>query len=228
MQRAGKVFAFEERLSDSPFVRRIRRTRSSSRGAFISVAVNNWQMCITRHRGRSVLTVRGPETQATIVPVPAEAEFVNIEFELGSYMPSLPVQSVVDAALVLPGVSEEAFLLDGAAWRFPDYENADIFVERLVREGVLVRDPLVIDALDDVPVDLSVRSVERRVVRATGLTRGTIRRIERASRAAALLERGSTILDTVVAEGFADQPHLTRSLKQLVGETPAEIAKGAM
>jgi hypothetical protein len=37
------------------------------------------------------------------------------------------------------------------------------------------------------------------------------------------LQQGVSILDTVEQAGYFDQPHLTRSLKYLIGQTPAQI-----
>jgi methylphosphotriester-DNA--protein-cysteine methyltransferase len=76
--------------------------------------------------------------------------------------------------------------------------------------------------------DLCRRSIERRVRRATGLTLGAIRQIERARKAAEFLDRGATILDAGMRAGYADQAHLTRSLKRFMGQTPAQIAKEAV
>jgi AraC-like DNA-binding protein len=105
-----------------------------------------------------------------------------------------------------------------------------------VRAGLLVHDPVAAAAVHDAAagagagdgegeVDgLSTRSVERRVARATGLTRGTIRQIARAERAAELLGAGVAALEVVRRLEFADQPHLTRSLRRFVGLTPSQIA----
>ena len=71
--------------------------------------------------------------------------------------------------------------------------------------------------------ELSSRTVRHRFLRATGLTQSHIRQVERAQRAAALLRQGVPILDAVDEAGYFDQPHLTRSLKQWVGYTPAQI-----
>jgi cobalamin biosynthesis protein CbiG len=35
-------------------------------------------------------------------------------------------------------------MIKGSAWEFPDHENAETFVDRLVRNEVLNRDPLVL------------------------------------------------------------------------------------
>jgi AraC-like DNA-binding protein len=93
-----------------------------------------------------------------------------------------------------------------------------------VRAGLLVHDPVASAALHDDVEGLSTRSVERRVARATGLTRGTIRQIHRAERAVELLGRGVPALEVARQAGYADQPHMTRSLKRFVGQTPSQIA----
>ena len=72
---------------------------------------------------------------------------------------------------------------------------------------------------------VSQRSVERRVKLATGLTLGTIRQIRRAQVARELLDQGIAICDVVAQAGYADQAHLTRSMRRFIGHTPAQIAK---
>src|SRR5258708_4058072 len=142
---------FEERLSDSPFVERIWRTQSERAGTFISLALSHWQMCVWRHNGQTTLTVRGPETKATPTIVPENAEYLGIVFKLGTFMPQLPASGLVDGAFHLPEATRQSFRLDSSAWQFPDYENADTFVDRLVRDRPLARDPIVNAALKGQP-----------------------------------------------------------------------------
>jgi len=75
------------------------------------------------------------------------------------------------------------------------------------------------------PQELSPRSIQRRFLHATGLTQGSIRQIERARYATTLLQQGVSILDAVMRAGYADQPHLTRSLKCFIGKTPDQIIR---
>lgn len=63
-------------------------------------------------------------------------------------------------------------------------------------------------------------------LRATGMTYSTWRQIERARHATNLLREGVSILDTAYQAGYFDQSHLTRSLTQRIGQTPAEIIRG--
>jgi hypothetical protein len=124
----------------------------------------------------------------------------------------------------LPEANSQSFWLHGSAWEFPTYENVDTFIARLVREGLLVIDPLVGTVLQGHSQVLSIRSVQYRFLHATGLTNKTVRQITRAQQAHALLEGGVSILDTVWQAGYADQPHLTRAVKRYFGQTPAQIA----
>ena len=89
MKRAVELFAFEGRSSRSPFVEQTWQTQSEPEESFISVAASHWEMVVTRQRGAARLTVRGPETKATTVPIPEDAEFFGIQFSLGTFMPGL-------------------------------------------------------------------------------------------------------------------------------------------
>jgi len=154
-----------------------------------------------------------------------DAEFFGIIFKHGTVMPYLPADALVDGDVDLPDASSKSFWLNGSAWQFPNYGNADTFVDRLVREGLLVCDPIVGSVLRGEPQELSPRSVQRHFLYATGLTQGSIRQIERARQATLLLQGGVSILDTVDLTGYADQAHLTRALKYLIGKTPTQIIR---
>lgn len=224
MKRAAELFAFETGSSTSPLVTTTWQTTSGLEGPFISVAVPHWEMVVTRQESGAWLSVRGPETRATTAPVPADAEIFGIQFSLGTFMPALPMRRLVDGSLTLPVTSGRSFWFHGSAWELPGPDDADAFVDRLVRAGLLVHDPVAAAAVVDDVDGLSTRSVERRVARATGLTRGAIRQMQRAELAVGLLGRGLSPLQVAERAGYADQPHLTRSLKRFVGQTPAHIA----
>jgi AraC-like DNA-binding protein len=219
------LFHIEEKPSDSPFIERIWRTQSERTGTFISQSKANGEIVLTRYRGKTTLTVRGPETKATFLDYESiGAEYLGITFKLGAFMPHLPPNNLRDWRNVdLPEASSQSFWLQGSAWQFPNYENVDIFIARLVREGLLVTDPVVDTVLQGQSQALSIRSIQYRFLHATGLTNRTIQQITRARQAYTLLEQGVSILDTVFEAGYADQPHLTRALKRFFGQTPAEI-----
>lgn len=214
----------EERLSDSPFVERIWRCHSEGASPFLSIAESRCELVVTRLQGKSTLTVRGPETRATSFgDCPAEGEWLGIRLKPGAFLSHLPARTLVDAAVTLPEATSTSFWLGGSAWHFPDYDNADTFVDRLVREGLLVRESVVGAALQGHLKDFSLRSLQRRFLQTAGVTQNTVRQIERARAATLLLQQGVSILDTIEEAGYFDQPHLTRSLKYFIGQTPAQI-----
>lgn len=201
-------------------------THSEHAGTFTSVAVSNWEIVITTFNGKTMITARGPETKASEADFPADAEFFGITFKLGSFMPHLPLKTLLDRQdATLPEASSSSFWLHGSAWELPTFENADVFVDRLIRQGIIVRDAVVEAAIQGHTPDMSIRSLQYRFLRATGLTHKTIQQIERARSAVSLLEQGTSILDTAFELGYFDQAHLTNSLKRFVGETPAQIAQ---
>ena len=183
-------------------------------------------MVVTRHRGETTLTVRGPETKVSAIDCPADGEWTGIRFKLGTFMPQLPVAKLIDRQdVTLPGATGRSFWLNGSAWDYPSFENAEAFVARLVLRSLVVRDSAVQAVLQGERQALSLRTAQRRFLQATGMTRGTFRQIQRARYATNLLKEGVSILDTVHEAGFFDQAHLTRSLKRLIGQTPARVVR---
>jgi len=227
MEWATTIFPIENRIERSDFVERIWRTQGVPDKAMISVAVPHWQIVVVKSsRGPTSVIVRGPETRASIVEIPQDAEFLGIEFKLGTFIPTLAVESLVDVGRELGAVSRTKINLAGSNWEIPSFENAADFVARLARNGALVRDPLVEQTLLRKPVAITERSMQRRFLRATGLTYGTVRQIERAERTVASLTAGTSILDAVEIAGYSDQAHMTRSLQRFLGKTPGKLALG--
>lgn len=225
MKARWKLIIFDEdRTSDSSYIERVWRCHSEGVAPFLSIAASHCELVVSRLRGEVTVTVRGPETRATALgDCPGDGEWFGIILKLGAFLPHLPTSTLVDVGMDLPVVSRNSFWLCGSAWQLPDYDNADTFVEWLVRKGLLMRDPLVDAALQGDLKDRSLRTVQRRFLRATGLTQGAARQIERARYATYLLQQDVSIPDTIFAAGYFDQSHMTRSLKYLSGQTPTQI-----
>ena len=221
------LLTFEERPSDSPFIERVWRSRSASAGSFLSIASTHGEIVVTRCKGEVFLTLRGPEKRATVAQCPSDGEWIGVRLRLGTFMPHLLPCDLSDRRdVTLPGAGSQCFWLRGSAWEYPTYSNAEMFVTRLARQGLLVRNPLVDHMLDGHSHPLSIRTGQRRFLQATGLTHRAVRQIARARHATNLLKQGASILDTAHEAGYFDQAHLTRSLKHFIGQTPGEIVQG--
>ena len=215
---------YEERSSDSPYIEMITRGWTARDGSTIRPAEINWHMVFVRHNGRVQPVFVGPLRTAGVASWEEGAELLWIRFKLGTFMPHLPTRDFLDVETNLPGAASQSFWLKGSAWQFPDYDNADTFVARLARDDLLTHDPLIDAVLQGQPQAMSLRTIQRRFLRATGLTPRTFQQIERARQAMTLLQQGVPILDTVYETGYFDQSHLTNALKRFVGQTPAQIS----
>jgi hypothetical protein len=226
MADQGLIHFDNDRYSDSPFIERVWSSYSERAGPFLSVASSHWEIVISRLQGQSIVTVRGPETLPTQVQCPADGEWVAIRFKAGTFMPRFPVcQLVNNFGINFPQVSKRYFLLEGARWELPTFDNAESFVGQLVNKGLISRDPEVTAVLQNGPTSLSTRSAQRHFLQITGMTHQTMRQIERARFAVQLLTKGVSIADAVWLCGFYDQAHLTRSLQKWIGLTPVKIAR---
>jgi Helix-turn-helix domain len=215
-----------DRPSDSPYIERVWCCHSEGGGPFLAVASSHWELVVTRLRGETTVTLHGPESRAREVNCPPNGEWFAIRFKAGTFMPALPVSNLLDGNDVnLPSAFRGRFRFDGSAWELPAYENAESFVARLARRGIIARDSGVAAALEGDESAISLRSVQRHFRRATGMSHNALRQIERARRATQLLLDGLAPADVSVETGYFDQAHLTRSLRHLVGVTPARIAR---
>jgi hypothetical protein len=219
------IITHEEQQVDSPYIASICQGHTVSEGATIRPAESSWHMVLVRLQSHTQLLMVGPLPTAGVVTWGPGAEILWIKFRLGAFMPHLPTKHFLDTERPLPGATRQSFWLKSSTWHFPTYDNVETFVDRLVREEVLVCDPVVSAVLQDQQPVFSPRTVRHRFLQATGLTQSQIRQIERAQQAAERLRAGASILDTVFELGYFDQPHLTRSLKRWVGYTPAQIVR---
>ncbi|UYM07279.1 helix-turn-helix domain-containing protein [Solicola gregarius] len=218
----------EHRPSESPYIERVWRSRSHGDVAqMLSVATPRVGLVFWRQQGEVGVAVTGPESMASPAPLPAEATFFGVEFPVGTYLPHLPSgRQLLDRQITIPDVSDRSFYLAGSHWQHPGFDTAEAFVRRLAREEIVRRDRLVADVARGATPDVSGRTVQRRFLAATGVTRGSARQMDRARHAAILLRDGVPSAEVLTTLGFYDNPHLHRSLRRFIGRTAAELQTG--
>lgn len=217
----------EHRPSTSPYIARVwRATGEKTVEEMTAVAYARWDLVFWEVDETMHVAVLGPESKAQAAPVPDATGSFGINFELGTVLPQVPASREVDGVMLLPDATPRRFHLAGSTWDLPSYDNAEAFVAALVREDLLVQDRLVSDLHRGAPTEVSPRTVQRRFVAATGLTRSAARQIDRARNAAVLLQEGRETADVIEELGYYDQAHLSRSLKQYIGRTPTELRRG--
>lgn len=217
------ILMSEERLVDSPYVEWVGHGYTVEDGLEIRPAEYNWHLIFTQHKGLQRTLVVGALEEARPLSYVAGAESLWVRFKVGTFMPRLPAATLLNREVTLPEGSGSNFWLKDKVWEKPTFENVETFVDNLVRTDALTYDPLIEAALCDELEDASERTIRYRFQQSTGLRQNYIRQIKRAQHALELLHRGHSILYTAHELGYADQPHLTRSLKRLLGYTPREL-----
>jgi methylphosphotriester-DNA--protein-cysteine methyltransferase len=115
------------------------------------------------------------------------------------------------------------FSIAGEVLEIPAFDNADVFVERLRKRGLLRSNPAVQAILDGERISVSARTLQRQFKLTTGMTHKRFTMIERARLAAASLRKGEAAQNVVHALGFYDQAHLINSLRDIFGQTPSQL-----
>lgn len=219
------MITVESHESNSPLVETVWASESTHSGSFTSLATSHSELVFTRRQGVTSVMLRGPESRASIADAPGDSEFFGITFKLGVFFSKLPPTYLRDRHAILP-TTGGSFWINDQAMPIPDVKDTDIFIERLTRLGLLKSEPTVELMLQNELLEppATVRTLQRRFLHATGLSHRTVLSVERAHRAVALLETGTSIQDVVHDLGYTDQPHLTKTLRTLVGQTPSRIA----
>lgn len=191
------------------------------------VAAVCWGLVFWEREGSAYAGISGPETRTGTAPVPAGATFVGIEFAVGTSLRAVPTPALLDGGAELPGATRRTFWLDGIRWQTPGPDDAEALVDRLVRSGAVVCDPLVTEVRRGRSSGVSARTIERRFRAVTGLAQGAVRQIERARKASTLLAADVPVADVVFRLGYSDEPHLARALRRYVGRTARQLREGA-
>jgi len=221
----------QRRQSDSKLIAEIRRVSYESPDGMttiqpdVTVPDGLWDLVVMRRRGAVAVLQTGLITKPVVLPYEPGDEYLAISFKPGVYMPRLPGRQMVDRGVIRPLGAGRCFELDADTFEIPTFENAEDLVERLVRRDILCLDDVVDRVADGDPAWASERTIERRFRWALGLTPSQLAQIRRARAAVSKLQDGAAPADVAADLGYADQPHLTRSLRRFMGRTPGEIAE---
>jgi hypothetical protein len=219
---------FNAVAGDVPLVQRVWSARCEADTGFASAVKASSMIAFARGDDGITVHVRGPETRGTALTCPEGAEFFGVDLRLGARLAPYAPSSLADLNdALLPTLPGGRILLDGREWEMPTVQNVDVFVERLVRAGLLTFDPLVDEIRQgERPRGVSERTAQIRFRRAVGISHRKLVSIERARQAAQLLTAGGSITDAVAVGGYYDQAQLGRAMRWATGHTPGELRSG--
>lgn len=214
---------YEQSFSALPAIRSVWRAVVDEPARYVDPANEYWGLAFTRRPDETLRAeLIGPSLQPRDVESLRGDAYWGVEFPAHVVVSGAPKVSIMGAALDLP-VEGDHFVLLGRRYRVPGFEELEPFVAGLLDSGAITSHEDVRRALTGDVTGYSVRSWQRHIRWVTGLSRKQLQQLERARHAYFLLQNGCSPAATAVEAGYADQAHLTRSLRLLGSETPAQI-----
>src|SRR5262245_6211095 len=113
----------EGRYSDSPYIQTVWRGETDGNYVPVCPADPHWNLLFTRSDREIRVAVEGPLSKATAKFQAEAREFLVIRFNLGVYMPTLPIINLRDNDFVLPEAERHRFWLNSSSWELPTYDN---------------------------------------------------------------------------------------------------------
>jgi hypothetical protein len=217
----------ETRLSDSPLVHSISRSIYVKDSQDVTRPDGSWDLVFIKHHDQTKVLLTGLITHPVALANEEGDEILSVSFKPGVFIPHIPGQQMVNAGVLLPKARNESFWLGSDVLEIPRFENVDSFIARMAKESLLACDEIVTSVLEGEANQFSERSIQRHFIQRTGMTFKRLQQIQRAQTAVALLQQGKPATEVAYEVGYADQPHMTKSLKQIMGQTPRQIVKAS-
>ena len=207
----------------SAHIKSITLTTFSVAGSTLMQPDGCWDFAILKRDGHETVLRTGLTTKAVTYEHQPGDEILTISFRASTFMPLMPGEDMRNEGVVLPEIGSDRFWLGTDVLEIPNFGNADVFAEKLIRADIVQSNDIVASVLDGHPKAMSERTLQRHFLKTTGLTYKAFTQIERAQQAMSLLQLGRAAADVAFALGFTDQAHMINSLKAIMGQTPRQI-----
>jgi len=211
------------RRSPHPWIDTVWRTVCLSDGLYSATPDGSWDLIRSiAPDGRSMVFLSGQATEPVEVPYREGESSVVISFAAHVYLARDRAPRVGPEVRILP-VRDETFALDGVDLPLPTFENVEPLVDAMIAAGLLASNDLVARAFGETPKAASPRSVQQHFKQTTGITQKSFRMIRRAQEAVRRLKAGEAPAGVAVDLGYADQPHMIKSIKKIMGALPSNL-----
>ncbi len=217
----------QTRPVESPLVESISSIRFVGDGAVPMRPDGCWDIAIIQRGDRRMVLRTGLTTRPVSFDYADGDELLVISFKPHSFMPLMPGEVMRDEGVMLEAYGRRGFWVGTDVREIPTFESADVFVEHLIRDGIVGNNELVASVVEGHPMAATERTLQRHFLRTTGLTYKHFTLVQRAQKAVTLLQLGRPAVEVALALGFSDQAHMINSLKAIMGKTPSQIARAA-
>lgn len=151
--------------------------------------------------------------------------FIGLRFTTGVYLPNEIQLAMQGRNTVDLATANDRFTLGKETLAIPTYDNAEFITDTAMKKGLLLIDRTIDSALGAAEAIAPTRTIQRRFLRRTDMSKAQANQLRRAEYVASLLHQGMTLAEAAAIAGYADQAHMTRTFKTLYGTTPRTFYK---
>lgn len=216
-------FTGQRRLSDSPYIESVWEGTAFSSGVHLTAADGTIDLTLLTRRGVTRLLLSGPTSRAQATVFEAGDKVLAMRLRSGVHLPFMTGTELTDVNRILDSAGGRRFWLQNTTVLFPDFDNVETFAEHLAKNGLLERDIVIEDALAQKSRHLSLRTIQRHFLAATGLTLNHVLQIKRAEQARGLLTSERTLTRLAYEAGYSNPGHMTNAFKYFFGKTPSAL-----
>lgn len=210
---------YRQHPSVLPFVNCLWWIRVDEAGEWGDVARETWGLAfIRRIDGTMAAELVGPSYRHVTFGGDVGDEYWGADFHPHVTMRGVDKPALTGKFVRLP-VADGQFWVGNDAYPIPGFAELEGFLAGLGRQGIISSQAHAIVH----QATVSRRSNQRYYRQTVGLSRRQSEQIKRAEQAASLLRTGMSPAEVAAEAGYADQAHLTRSLKKFLGRTPARL-----
>jgi hypothetical protein len=136
-------YTYEDKRPDSIYIDKIWHTYTTSDGVFTAGLDGNWDIIIFKGANDIRVTVNGIGKHAVEVPYVADIDSVGIALKPGVFLRDFKGKDIVDSQHTLSKGDISYVKIGDNLFEIPDFDSAEVFVQELVKEGLLLINPVV-------------------------------------------------------------------------------------
>lgn len=178
---------------------------------------------LVKSNERTKVVLRGPETKPRNEHYMPGTTWIGIRLYPGIKLKNFPAQQYLDCSRPIKADGDGRFLFEGTPFNFPEFNNAEKLIEQMRDLGYVSGNAIDVQGVSK--DEMSTKSYSRYIKQNTGLSPYKLHQLHRMAKVFKLIQDGVSLTTIATEEGFADQAHLHRAVRQYLGHTPKELLR---
>lgn len=206
---------YEQSSSQHTVVSHFWHMKDTESGEYPLYASTQWAIVFSQNKGIHRVQLIGPRLIPTSAPYDSGEYFIGIVFQGGALLCGRAKSEQLNQIDNLD-VVKDSFVIQSEVFAIPTFDTLDTLVDQLLKKEIISTAPI---------AAVSHRDKQRKLKKYIGLSPKQIEQANRVEDAITLLSEHESISAVAIKVGFADQAHMTREFKRLVGMTPLGVAE---